>query len=120
MRLGSFRITQEVFDFDFDGAVYKLKSLNGDQYATFQMFVSGTASGFLNSAQKFDFIKNNILGWSDVYGYDDQLIEYSDKAKTIFLDEELDQVLNILIIQCYLRRKEIIEKVESDKESAGK
>lgn len=120
MNLSSFLVTQEVFEFDYDDAKLSLKALNADQFATVEMYLTGSAEALLNQSQKYSFVKKNILGWSGIKGIDGSELVYSEEAKTIFLSPDLDALLNILILECYRQRRATIDKVEGDKSEAGK
>ena len=120
MDLSKFAVTQEEFDFEIDGSIYQLKALNADLYASVEMFVSGMSSGMLNYRQKENFVRSNIIGWSKVSGLDGKELKFSEESKLVMMNPDLDGFLNLLILQCYRKRRETIEKLEEDKETVGK
>lgn len=120
MKFSSFAVTQEVFDFEIEDAVCQLKALNADQYATVEMYLMGNAESILNQNQKFSFVNKNVLGWSGVKNEDDTELKYSEESRLLLLDARMDQFLNLLILECYRKRRATIDKIEDDKKEAGK
>lgn len=120
MKFSSFEVTQEEFDLPIDDATYHLKALNADQYTTVEMFLTGSAESILNLSQKYGFVRKNILGWSGVQGDDGSEMECKEETKSLLLNPKLDDLLNLMILECYRKRKATIDKIEEDKEAAGK